>query len=129
MVYGSDLKYANHRGFTTFAAYQGEENLPTATALIEIRLKANAIVNVAFHNSETDSTVFLVTLEQYEMMVMDRIISNGYKLSDKEEQLELLTPEEFQFLRNLGDSLGDTIKSISMYDKTSPFVNQRGILR
>ena len=132
MVYTADLDYANHRGYTSWASFVDVNTIPTATGIIQIRIGANVMVNIAFHNKETDAAVFLVTLAKWELIVMDRLIADAYLIDDGNEQKgEYLTEAEFNMLRGLGDSAGsaDTIKSVSMYDKTSPFRNLgRGIL-
>lgn len=127
MVYTTDLLYANHRGYTSWAAFADANTIPTATAIIEMRKTANALVNMAYHNSEADSAVHTATLKQYEMVVMDRIIADAY-LIDRGEvpKNEFLSVMEFELLSDLGNRGGDTIKSVSMYDKTNPF--RRGIL-
>lgn len=126
-VYTTDLLYANHRGYDSWAAFADANTIPTATALIEMRKTAHAIVNMAYHNSETASTTHTATLAQYEMVVIDRMIADAH-LIDRGEPVvgKFLTDLEFALLRDLGDAAGDTIKSVSMYDKTNPF--RRGIL-
>ena len=131
MVYTNDLAYANHRGYVSWAAFTDANQIPHATGIIEIRKSANAIVNVAYHNSETDAATNLLTLAQYELMVMDRLIADAYLIDSGEElKQQYLSEWEWNMLRNLGDSAGssDTIKSVSMYDKTYPFQYGGGIL-
>ncbi len=129
MVYTADLDYANHRGYTTWVSFTDANTIPTATAIIEIRASANALVNVAFHNLETDAAVFLVTLAKYELIVMDRLIADAYLIDNGEApKQEYLTELEFNILRNLGAVSSGSIKSVSMYDKTNPFTRRGGIL-
>ncbi len=129
MVYTVDLDYAKHRGYTTYAAYLGDNPTPTDVAIDEIRNDANVLVNVAFHGVETDATVYTVLLATYEMIVMDRLINYAYlidNLKEIPENYKFIKEVEFQMLRDLGGQ--SKITSVSMYDKTSPFQYSGGIL-
>ena len=128
MVHSTDLLYANHRGYTSWAAFADANTIPTSTALAEIRKTAANIVNLAYHNNETDPTTHVATLLQWELVVCDRLIADAHLIDAGETPKALfLTDLEFNLIRNLGDNT--PIKSVSMYDKTNPFrTHRRGIL-
>jgi hypothetical protein len=118
MTYSDDDDYGKHRGYDDFADFADSETLPTDAGLEAIRTEANALVNVAFHESEEDAAAFTAILKQYEMVVMDRkILGNKWleKLADP-SPIPFLTQAEFEYLRELGQE-ESSVMSLAMKNK------------
>lgn len=129
MVYSTDDEYGKHRGYDDFADFKNSESIPSDTSLEEIRSEANTLVNIAFHESEDDSSTFTNTLAQYEMRVIDRmILKNNFMDSMKDPSpIPFLTIDEFVMLRELGQD-ESSVMSISMKNKDKFTYGNRSIL-
>lgn len=124
MVYTDNDEYAQFRGYDDFADFVDRETIPSSTGLTEIRKRANVLINIAYNGTESDSAEHTTLLGHYEMVVMNRLVSDAHNLDQLEGLSEFyLTKDEMELLRSL--SSGGDIDNISMTNTDNPFTNKR----